>query len=123
MTRSQPPLPAQEFALGDVLSITTGVLLSRDGMDGVYRILNFMTGDDLQTVSLVFAARECRPVLFDQHPWLRDVTVPKLNGTEEAFAWLDSMEVEHGATLTVTVLRNYVQRDPIQDVLDILRDA
>jgi hypothetical protein len=40
------------FDLGDVLSITTGRLVSQRGMDGIYDVLNFMTGDDLMTHQL-----------------------------------------------------------------------
>jgi hypothetical protein len=35
------------FHLGDVLTITTGRLVSPRHMDGVYDVLNFMTGDNL----------------------------------------------------------------------------
>jgi hypothetical protein len=39
----------REFHLGDVLSITTGVLVSPRRMEGVSDILEFMTGSDLFT--------------------------------------------------------------------------
>lgn len=35
----------RDFELGDILSITTGALVSRRHIDGVYDILNWMTGD------------------------------------------------------------------------------
>lgn len=84
------------FRLGDVLSITTDRLLSRDHMGGVYRILNHMTGDDLMTHQLPRAGRECRRPLLQQHPCLADIEVPEFSGTDEVWAWLDEMETEYG---------------------------
>ena len=58
------------FHLGDILSITTGRLVSPRKMDGIYDILNFMTGDNLFTHQLPRAGRECKPELKKQFPQL-----------------------------------------------------
>ena len=50
---------SRDFHIGDILSVTTGRLVSPRRMDGVYDILNFMTGDNLFTHQLPRAAREC----------------------------------------------------------------
>ncbi len=63
-------MPSKEFHLGTILSITTGRLLSPDGIGGVYEILNYMTGDNLFTHQLPRASRECEPWLLRQHPRL-----------------------------------------------------
>lgn len=42
----------RNFHLGDILSVTTGCLLSPRRMEGVYDILNFMTADNLFTHQL-----------------------------------------------------------------------
>lgn len=39
---------AKPFNIADVLSITTGRLVSWQGIGGVYTILNHMTGDNLR---------------------------------------------------------------------------
>lgn len=52
----------KRFHLGDVLSITTGHLLSPRHMEGVYEILNHMTGDQLFTHQLPRASRGMRTV-------------------------------------------------------------
>jgi hypothetical protein len=57
-----------KFHLGDVLSITTGHLVSPRGVDALYAILNYMTGDNLYTHQLPRAAQECRPHLIKQFP-------------------------------------------------------
>lgn len=58
----------REFHLGDVLSITTGRLISPRGIEGVYDILRFMTGQDLFTHQLPRAMTEMKPRLLAQHP-------------------------------------------------------
>lgn len=64
---------AKPFNLSDVLSITTGRLVSFRHMGGIYDILNHMTGDHLFTHQLGRAAKACRPVLLSDHPWLAEV--------------------------------------------------
>lgn len=58
------------FHISDVLSITTGRLVSNRHMDGVYDILNFLTGDNLYTHQLPRASRECEAWLRTQFPKL-----------------------------------------------------
>ena len=60
----------REFHVSDVLSITTGRLVSTRHMDGVYDILDFMTGDNLFTHQLPRASDECKPYLLEQFPQL-----------------------------------------------------
>ena len=60
----------QLFHISDVLSVTTERLVSSRHMDGIYEILNFLTGDNLFTHQLPRAMDECRP-------WLRS-TFPNL---------------------------------------------
>ena len=71
-----------KFHIGTVLSVTHGALMGDPSaghpIDGVYKILNFMTGDNLYTHQLPRVCRECGPVLLKQHPqlaeWRNDVT-------------------------------------------------
>ena len=58
------------FHISDVLSVTTGRLVSSRHMDGIYEILNFLTGDTLFTHQLPRAMRECEPWLKTQYPQL-----------------------------------------------------
>lgn len=58
------------FHISDVLTVTTGRLVSSRHMDGVYEILNFLTGDNLFTHQLPRAMRECDPWLRTQFPQL-----------------------------------------------------
>lgn len=60
------------FHISDVLSVTTGRLVSSRHMDGIYDILNFLTGDNLFTHQLPRAMRECEPWLRSQFPGLME---------------------------------------------------
>lgn len=60
----------KNFDTSDVLSVTTGRLVSSRHIDGVYEILNFLTGDNLYTHQLPRAMRECEPWLRTQFPQL-----------------------------------------------------
>jgi hypothetical protein len=60
----------KKFHISDVLSVTTGRLVSSRHMDGIYEILNFLTGDNLFTHQLPRAMRECEPWLKTQYPQL-----------------------------------------------------
>ena len=111
------------FALGDILSITTGRLVSRAHIDGVYRILNYMTGDSLYTHALPRASRECRPFLLAQHPQLADIVVPDFDGEGDAkkdavFAWLAEMERQYGDALPIEPMptEEHTHIDPISEL-------
>lgn len=73
----------RHFHISDVLSISTGRLMSDRHMDGIYDILNFMTGDNLFTHVLPRAAKECKPHLFRQHPVLNEVNIQRLDALRE----------------------------------------
>lgn len=62
----------RDFHLGDVLTVTTGRLLSPRHMEGIYDLLQFMTGQPVFTHQLGRVSDECKPSLYRQHPWLRD---------------------------------------------------
>ena len=87
----------RSFHLGDILSITTGRLVSLDHIGGVYNILNFMTGDNLMTHQLPRASEECAPVLLRQHPDLANVEVPaRFDGELDVRQWLSRQVVLFG---------------------------
>ncbi len=86
------------FHIGDVLSVTTERLVSLRHMEGLYDILNFMTGDDLFTHQLPRACNECRPWLLAQYPELtEEALTPSLDAalaqvTQEREAMLAAIE-------------------------------
>ena len=56
----------------DILSITHDRLISLDHMDGIYKILNYLTGENLFTRQLVRASKTCKPYLLKTYPILAD---------------------------------------------------
>jgi hypothetical protein len=93
------------FHLGDILSITTGRLVSPRHIDGVYDILNFMTGDNLFTHQLPRAGRECEGPLLAQHPDLAGIEFPRdLHGEAEVITWLAVQCERYGETREVAPL-------------------
>lgn len=88
------------FHLGDVLSVTDGRLMSPRHMDGIYEILNFMTGDSLFTHQLPRAMKECQPYLLKQFPQLSGISFGPV--TKENFdSVLEDLCAEYGEHLLV----------------------
>jgi len=61
-------LTKMNFQTGKVLSITTGFLLCENHVDGLYEILNFMTGENLFTHQLGRATKICAPAIIENYP-------------------------------------------------------
>lgn len=109
------------FHLGDVLSITTGRLVSPDLIAGVYRILDHMTGDELMTHVLPRASEACGPALLAQHPQLAEIVPPeRFDGKEHVFRWLAEQVAVYGERLEVAPLPagSWERRDPIQELVE-----
>lgn len=96
----------KEFSLGDVLSITTGRLLSERHIDGVYDILNWMTGDDLFTHQLPRAGKSCEPWLIEQYPQLDPKQNPKLQTMLEKLTMM--LETESGKAEVNLLIRGWL---------------
>lgn len=111
-------MATQTFPLADALSITTGKLLSRSHMDGIYEILGYMTGQSLFTHQLGDAADKAKPAILAQHPHLADVQPPEGIDTADLMSWLVEAERVHGETVEVAPLSDWEHRDPIEDLCD-----
>lgn len=88
----------KKFHIGDVLSVSTGYLVSKNHIGGVYAVLNFMTNDSLSTLALVRACKVCRPALFSQHPWLQS---PEM---DQEFAKLEAAIQTPGADVELVAM-------------------
>lgn len=110
-------MTTESFSLGAVLSITTGVLLCP--IDGVYRLLNFMTGDSIYTHQIPRVSQECKPHLLRQFPALTQVDTSTVT-PENWQAWLRDQEAKHGDTLTVEPLPpgEHYQIDPLSELAE-----
>ncbi len=109
----------KDFHLGDVLSITTGVLLSPRRMAGVYDILNWMSGDNLFTHQLPRVAREASSVLLRAHPDLATVEKPTLK-PDEVDPWLVEQVAKFGEIVAVPKMTadEHESIDPMSELVE-----
>lgn len=112
------------FHLGDILSITTDRLVSLRHMEGVYDILNYMTGESLFTHQLIRAGEVCKPAILLQHPRLKNVSVADLD-KDTWKDWLARQAEVHGKELSITPIGEgvYEAKDPIEELRDMKPDA
>lgn len=107
------------FPLGDILSVTTGLLVAPRGIEALYELLDYMTGDQLFTHQLPRASRECKPELLRQHPALAEVVVPdNFDGEEHIWRWLAEQMDRYGDELLVAPLPavDHTYVDPIAEL-------
>lgn len=123
---STPEVEIREFHLGNILSITTGLLVSPNHIGGIWEILNWMTRDNLYTHQLPRASKECAPELLRQHPELASVEVPdEFSGEEAVLAWLAQQVSVYGEYLEITPLADgeHTYIDPIDEIRMMRPDA
>ncbi|MFJ7111769.1 hypothetical protein ACIQW4_01145 [Streptomyces albogriseolus] len=115
-------MTTRNYPLADILTMTTGRLLSPRHMDGVYAIANYMTGDTLMTHQLPRAADACGPALLAQLPQLQGVEPPASIDVPDLMAWLANAEREHGEHLPVAPLAagQWDRQDPIEELCDMV---
>jgi hypothetical protein len=112
------PRIMKRFALGTVLSVTTGRLLCP--VDDLYQILNYMTGDSLFTHQLPRAYEVCVRPLLAQFPQLADVQVPAdLKGEDACRAWLTNQIGIYGDTFDVEPLESWRHVDPLAELIQM----
>lgn len=114
---------SRAFALGDVLSVTTGRLVSPSGIVGVYDILNFMTRDKLYTHQLPRACRECAPWLLRQHPQLAAVVGAEVT-PENWREWIAAQVEQFGKELAIEPIPHddHTYRDPLEELQEMAGD-
>lgn len=116
----------RKFHIGDLVSVTTGRLVSPRHINGVYDIVDFVTGEAHFTHQLPRASREITPVLLEQHPWLAQVTVPEwVNDQASCDRWLAHAVERWGEQHAVeqVPLGAYVGREPIAELREMAPHA
>lgn len=90
----------KEFATCDVLSTITGKLIGK--IDGVYEVLNWMTGESVYTHQLPRISREAVPVIVAKHPALKQAVDEAERITRENWQqWRRTWEDRYGPTIAV----------------------
>lgn len=108
------------FPTLEVLSVFTGRLLCE--MGGCYRVLNYMSGDDLMTHQLPRVAKEVQPVLLKKHPHLAATLeeaeqITRENWKEFADRWV----ARYGQTIDVPQMSvdEHESIDPISEAAEM----
>jgi hypothetical protein len=107
------------FTTGEIISAVTGRLCCP--IDGVYRALNYLTGDSLFTHQLPRAGRACEEWVRKQHPWLDELDVEAC--TRETWkAWLNDAIGKYGEVFVLEPLPagQWQSRDPIEEAVDMM---
>jgi hypothetical protein len=98
------------FPLADVLSITTGKLLSRRKMAGTCDVIVWLTRtapfprfmDEPTCRRLLAATAEARQLVTSQRPWLAELQPPGGIDAADLYLWLLAAETAYGEKITVT---------------------
>lgn len=110
------------FHLGDLLSITTGCLVSPDHMDGIYAVCDSVLGQPQFTHQLGRAAETAKPWLIEQLPFLADIEAPQFDGEASVWAWLAAQVKQYGERHTVQAMPfgAYVGREPLAELEEMV---
>jgi hypothetical protein len=113
----------REFSLDKILTVTTGRLVTRNRMDGLYDIMDYMTGEyGITTIGLLSASDVCKTALLEQYPALASIEDPDFPTpcTEEVIEeWLNEQEAVFGKSLPVSPIVNYVPESDISAFMRI----
>lgn len=109
----------KDFTTEAVLSVLTGRLLCN--IDGVYEILNWMTGESLFTHQLPRVSREAEPVILGMYPRLAEAVAEadQVNGENYA-EWSAKWKVRYGETIAVPRLNiaEHERIDPLSELAE-----
>jgi hypothetical protein len=113
----------QTFHIGDILTITTGRLVSPSHIDGVYKICDWMTGESNFTHQLPRVSREIEPQLREDFPDLAAIVVPDWEDAtkETVYGWLDEQVKIYGETREVRRLADPSAHESIDPLSEIAR--
>ncbi|MGI9487886.1 MAG: hypothetical protein ACR2RF_18790 [Geminicoccaceae bacterium] len=124
----------RDFHIADILSVTHGYLISSRHMDGVYDVLNFLTGASLFTHQLLRAAEETEAGLLAQLPQrvknlkkdeLRQM-IDDLKAKHDGNSWLEPLiahlEDTYGASFALSPVNTYQADDPVEELRDMVSD-
>ncbi len=113
------------FALGTILTVTTGRLLTKpndagNGIEDLYQLLGHMTGEPPYTHSLGRFSEECKPSLLKWFPELASVDETELDelmekhGDEGVQLWLDSLDLPKQFSLAENSVPHVVENPIVE---------
>lgn len=110
-------MSARTFHIGEIITVAAGTFVSPTGMDGIYQLVDHVTGETHMTHQLPRASRELQPVLREWFPWLNTIQIPPISNEREGRAFLADVAVVHGEYHEVPTLPAgvYVAREPLAE--------
>lgn len=109
----------KDFPTADVLSTITGVLMGK--IDGVYEVLNWMTGESVYTHQAPRIGREAQPVVVAAHPELAQaITEAEQVHPGNWDVWLARWIDRYGETIAVPKFTadTHERIDPISELAE-----
>lgn len=109
------------FHLADILSVTTGRLVSKRGVAAIYDVLNFMTGNTNFTHQLGRVSEEVKPHILAQHPELAAVDASDVNRNNWQ-SWIAKQESTYGREFALTRMKTeaVTHKNPIEDLCEMM---
>lgn len=93
----------REFAIGDVLSVTTGKLVSPRHMEGVYDVLSFMLDRPVYTHEIPTVIPVCAQALIEERPDLAEED-PQVTTKEELQHYIAEVTERLGSVISIRPL-------------------
>lgn len=110
-----------KFTTGEIITAGLGRLCCP--MKDLYKVMNFLTGENLFTHQLPRAFHACTKWVQEQHPWLAQLDLSKCN-KDTVHEWLSDAESKHGKQHELNPLPKDQWHfiDPIQEAIDLTGD-
>ena len=90
------------FHISDILSVTTGRLVSTRHMEGVYDVIGHLVGRDVLTHELVVFHDQSTEEIHNQLKWTREVPEATAEDMKDIPGWLANLEDKYGSEHTLT---------------------
>ena len=113
-----------KFHIGDVISVTTGVLVSNEGIDGVQKIVSYLCGREIFTHEIPRACDLCEPKIAEEFNGLSKENLQEdISKLTKMLIDCDTYKekkvvVEEWNGLMEDKFREFVELKPIQDALE-----
>lgn len=107
-----------KFHITDILSVTSGRIVSRDYVDGLYEIISFLMDKAVPPSRLEQAREICRSYLMRQMPELQGIDTQEVN-PDTYDEWVEALENRFGAIHTLKPLPEDLRELPIASDIGI----
>lgn len=113
------------YHVADLFSVYSGCLLTLRGVEAIYDVVDFVTGQPHMTHQLPRAMEQTvGPELLRQHPWLADIETPDVSTEAEVTTWSAWAADAYGEMHDVQALPEgaYVGREPFAELREMAPD-